>query len=501
MIPLFALLATGMAADTNVACQTSLDEDKPACVEVTRYVPEPGGSNVFKTTLAFFSHTITNSKGEVITQMDLPPELMDRSLPTNPFLAPVGISMVLNPGTDTGALGPGVLTSLQRLPAPAGTNSAGAPRWPPNIPVKGPPQGIVTQPQFDIMGMSDQPLHSVTFDVLNDSRALTNQQGFVTDGFFDGQLGRYTTNSFECFDVTLAPGTNLVLIHCHYPNGFTATIRKSYTLRLDLRIDPPKFHVTWPVPGCPIAADQVTIRGVVDDTSTKMTCEVAEGLHSTNIEGLVERSGRFWLEHVPLWAKTNHIKITATDVVGNSAVSRLTLVKSDDRIVISPVPPEQLWQMQAMVTGRISPPDRNLWVNGVQANVRTNGEWTARSVPLSKEGVALFDVMAQPATEPPITFKVQNEETNSGIKPVESVTIQTNYTPAETILNASRPAYGAFNLHLEKTAGKSFVLQASTNLVDWTPILTNLNSAATFDFSQTNMLLYGCRFFRIQPIR
>ena len=67
------------------------------------------------------------------------------------------------------------------------------------------------------------------------------------------------------------------------------------------------------------------------------------------------------------------------------------------------------------------------------------------------------------------------------------------------ILNSSLPTYGTFKLNLIDTGGKSFVLLASTNLVDWVPILTNRNSGATFDYKDTRIMDYGCRFFRVVP--
>jgi hypothetical protein len=33
------------------------------------------------------------------------------------------------------------------------------------------------------------------------------------------------------------------------------------------------------------------------------------------------------------------------------------------------------------------------------------------------------------------------------------------------------------------------------------PLLTNRNSGATFDYADTNVTAYGCRFFRVIPIR
>ena len=91
--------------------------------------------------------------------------------------------------------------------------------------------------------------------------------------------------------------------------------------------------------------------------------------------------------------------------------------------------------------------------------------------------------------------------TGSGVAPVENAAVVAPYANTNVILNASQPAYGVFNLHLTGTAGKNFVLQSSANLLDWVPLVTNLNSAATFSYEDTNVLAYGCRFFRIVLVK
>jgi len=490
------------AVEANTACQASLEEDKPPCVLETRFVLEAGGSNVLKATLAFIGESFTNANHEISNSIELPPEVMSQLRGPSVFMAPPGMSIVLPHGTPMDGLGPAILTSLQRSHLPNGAANAVFPRLPPKVYTKAPPQGIVTEPGIEIKGMVDQPLFCVSYDVLNDSRPLANLPGYITDEFFDNQQMRFTTNWFECVDVDLAPGTNVVTIHCDYPGGGRSTIKKVYVLRLDLKTNAPKFQITWPVPGRPVSGEEAAIRGFVDDISARVTGEITDGAPGMSIEGVVERTGRFWVEHVPLASKTNHLKITMTDVVGHSSVTNLTLVKSGDRIVINPVPPNQLWQMEVTVAGSITPPGRAVWVNGRKADVQSNGEWKARGVPLSKnDGVAVFDVVAIPPSEPPLAIAAQQVETNSEIKPVESVSIRTGYTPGENILNASQPTYGPFKIHLSGTGGQSFVLQDSTNLVDWVPILTNLNSAATFDYYDTNVLVYGSRFFRVVPIR
>jgi hypothetical protein len=83
--------------------------------------------------------------------------------------------------------------------------------------------------------------------------------------------------------------------------------------------------------------------------------------------------------------------------------------------------------------------------------------------------------------------------------PKELVSIQSALNTNAITLNGSQATCGNFNLHLTVTDGRSFVLLASTNLIDWTPILTNYNSGPTFDYVDTNVAGYGCRFFRIIP--
>jgi hypothetical protein len=501
----FVVMGMCMAADAVDACQASLAEDKPPCIEETKYVPVGDGSNVLKTTMVFIGTTSTNANGVIIKKVNLPPSSASNLPKTHPFMAPDGASMLLQTKGDIAGLGPAMLTSIRRLHFPS--NAAHIPNLPlrrhPTLYTIGcPPQGIVTQPYIQIKGKSDGPMLGVSYDVLNNSQSLTNQRGFITDEFFDEHLLCFTTNYYQCFDIRLAPGTNTILIHCYFANDIVGTAKKIYILRLDLKTNAPVFQIDWPALDRQISGEEVTIRGTTDDNCAKVTGEIINGNRSNIITGLVERNGRFWLQHVPLLAKTNHIKITMTDVVGNSSVTNLTLVKSEDRIVANPVPLEQLWQMQVTVTGKISPPNRAVWVNGLKANVQTNGEWLVRGVPLARDdGVAVFDVLAMPLSEQPPELTAQTVITNSEIKPMESVSIKTAYAPVGIILNASQPTYGTFKIHLTGTDKQSFMLEDSINLVDWTPILTNLNSAATFDYYDTNVVMYGCRFFRVVPIR
>jgi hypothetical protein len=499
---IICLLSLKCLADDVV--ETSIEEDKPACVEETRYVPVGDGSNVLKTSFLYFAVQITNAQGEVIKKVELPKRLASHLSSTNPFLAPAGESILLGNAeeaeTDLQDLGHPIISQLKLYPFPHSNPEVRQPHQLPKIYLRSPRDGITTHPMIEISGFSDQPMSAITYDVLNDSQRATNQHGLINDEFYDEKQFRFTTNYFDCDDINLSPGTNIVLIHCHYPFGKVATLKRFYVLRLDLKTNAPQFKVTWPNPNRQVSGNNISIRGMVDDISANVTGEIVIDGKRKRIDGQVERNGRFWLEHVPLVTKNNLIKITVTDVVGNSSSTNLTIVKSDDQIVINPVPVEQLWQLQVTVSGKVAPPNRNVWVNGLQANVDSGGGWIVKGVRLSKEGVAIFNALALPLTERPVDSINQTITGNSEVRPVESASIKAVYAPTEIILNASQPTYGTFKIHLAGTTGHSFVIQSSTNLIDWAPVVTNLNSSDTFDYYDTNVVTYGCRFFRVVPI-
>jgi hypothetical protein len=81
----------------------------------------------------------------------------------------------------------------------------------------------------------------------------------------------------------------------------------------------------------------------------------------------------------------------------------------------------------------------------------------------------------------------------------EVVSAQASLSTNAMILNATAPACGVFRLHISQADAKRFVILASTNLVEWTPILTNINPAPSFDYTlgTTN---HACCFFKVVPL-
>jgi hypothetical protein len=54
---------------------------------------------------------------------------------------------------------------------------------------------------------------------------------------------------------------------------------------------------------------------------------------------------------------------------------------------------------------------------------------------------------------------------------------------------------GQFQFHFSGTSGENYIIQGSTNLVNWVPLLTN--SATALDFVDTNAAGFGRRFYRV----
>jgi hypothetical protein len=158
---------------------------------------------------------------------------------------------------------------------------------------------------------------------------------------------------------------------------------------------------------------------------------------------------------------------------------------------MNPVNPPDLWKQSIAVTGRVTPPNHDVWINGVQAKVAADGSWSAERVPVLSPsgGTAIFEMLAVP----------RSGTTAHQARANDVVAAQTSLSTNDIILNASTPACGAFRLHISETGGKSFVVLASTNLVEWTPILTNVSTAPSFDYT-LDMTNHACRFFKLVPL-
>lgn len=363
---------------------------------------------------------------------------------------------------------------------------------PPIITITNPIEAVTSRPMIQLQGYTDEPVQRIRYDLQNASNHVSDAEGFVNDQYYDPMVNAFSTNYFSCYDIELAPGTNTIELRCQDLAGNVATNILTYFFTLEGDKTPPAISLDSPINGHQLSSDTFTARGRLDDPTAQITARIWTDGGTNVVEGLVERDGYFWVEPIPLGAGANRLALTATDAAGNSSQTNLVVYRSNETLTIDSIPVDQLWNLTVTIAGRVSPPRQGVWVNGVEAKVKPDGSWVAERVPVLSPngGTAVFEA----TTVPP------SGERAPAARPQELVSVVAGLGTNPVTLNPSRPSCGAFSLHLTGTAGRAFVLYASTNLTDWTPILTNRSSSETFDFTDTEATTNKCRFFRVSPL-
>ena len=158
------------------------------------------------------------------------------------------------------------------------------------------------------------------------------------------------------------------------------------------------MQLIFPQDGMNLYGNTFTVRGQVEDPTATVTATLVNTNGSIDgLNGFVERSGQFWLENLPLTGGTNTLTLTVTDVAGNSSVTNISFVQTDMLLTINSVPDDQLHLPTVTVAGTVQDGTYSVWVNGVQASVDQNGNWTADGVPVNDGGTACFYAQASPA--------------------------------------------------------------------------------------------------------
>lgn len=368
----------------------------------------------------------------------------------------------------------------------------------PVIQFTNPKESVISQPMIHLKGYCSDDLGSpLYYQVFDQNGVVTaSGEGLVNDKYYDTSLAAFTTNYFTCYDIQLSPGTNTIVLQGTDSAGFSFTTNFVCVFTTAGDTNPPVISIDWPHSGMEIGGDSFTLRGQSDDPTAKMVGQIVANGLTNKISALVERDGYFWFEEVPLASGINEIMFTATDAAGNSSSTNLIVIGTKEVLTMNPVIPDaQLWQTTIrVVTGKVHPVGQGVWINGVQATVKPDGTWLATNVPVVSSpggGTALFDMTSLPP----------DEMTNGTAKLNEIVSAQASLGTNAMVLNASSPACGVFNLHLAETDGRSFILETSTNLVEWLPLLTNSTPDATFDYLDTNADNFHCRFFRVVPLQ
>jgi hypothetical protein len=267
-------------------------------------------------------------------------------------------------------------------------------RTPPQLSLLSPAAGVVTQPTIQLVGSCAEALSSIWYDLSNSTGLLSNQQVLILDHYQNTNTWEFTTNTFQAFDVQLSGGTNFITLHATDLAGNQTVTSFTFILDYSHKTNPPDIQLTWPQNGVQIGAGSFTLRGWTGDPTATVRAQVAgtNGIPHTFF-GLVERTGKFWVDNISLAGGTNVVALIITDAARNSSSTNISVIQSAVRLTMNPVTPaSQLWQPTVNVSGTISDPSYAVWVNGVKANNPSNGTWAATNVPVTQGGAAVFQM-------------------------------------------------------------------------------------------------------------
>jgi len=256
------------------------------------------------------------------------------------------------------------------------------------------PALTVTVPMVQLQGYSTEPLSAVRYDITNSAGLVTNLEGHITHQDYSTNIHAFTTNYFQCFDIDLVEGQNLLTLRATDLAGNITVTNLAVTVQRDSVS--PVINLIWPTNGMTLCGDSFMADGWLDDPTAIATLDILDeqGL-SSSFTGAVERNGRFWFENLPLGAGSNQITLTATDAWGNFRQTNLVVFKSTLALTMYPIDPYQL-SSQPLITvmGNVGDPTYTVRVNGVSAS-NNQGYWSAE-VPVNPVATAIFTAVAYP---------------------------------------------------------------------------------------------------------
>jgi hypothetical protein len=266
---------------------------------------------------------------------------------------------------------------------------------PPNLTITNPASSTVALPYIQLQGWATEPLAKVTYDLSNAVGVVTGQVGYVTGQFLDTNSLTFTTNYFQCFDVPLAEGANVITVYGTDLAGNTGSVTTNFTLDYSTATNPPTITLVWPQDGMQIGQSNITVYGTISDPTASISLQVTDGAGGTNtVAGVVERDGHFWIQNVPLTGATNTLTLTAQDVRTNTATMILNVAADTSGGLSIAGTTGDLWDGMATVNGTIADDSSTVTVNGIVATHNGGGSWTAHNVPVNPENMAIFTVAA-----------------------------------------------------------------------------------------------------------
>ena len=265
---------------------------------------------------------------------------------------------------------------------------------PPQLTLTSPTNSTVNVPLIQVAGFCPEPLDSISYDLTNALGLVTNQDAGITSQYYDNNTCDFTTNYFECVDVPLTSGLNLITFHATDLAGNATTTNFSFAVDYSGATNP-VVRLTWPTNGMELCGSSFTLRGWVDDPTATVVATITDTNGNTStVSGEVERTGVLWAENLPLAEGTNWLTLSVTNAAGYLSVTNFSVVKSDMTLALTSIYGD-LWQPTVNVSGVISPwSGYCVWVNGVKGTNNGDGTWNAGNVPVSAGGVASFDISA-----------------------------------------------------------------------------------------------------------
>lgn len=265
---------------------------------------------------------------------------------------------------------------------------------PPRLFITNPTNSVVDQPMIQLRGYCPEALAEISYDLTNAAGMVSNQQVLILDQFYDTNTFEFTTNTFQAFDVEVTSGVNTFTFHAADLAGNVTTTNISFTLDYAGKTNPPVVHITWPQDGMKIGGGKFTLMGWVDDPTATVILQAVGTNGTTNtFYGLVEVTGKIWVENISLGRGTNPLSLIISDAAGNFTVTNLSISQSQLVLTLNPVG-KQLWQPTANIGGKISDPTYAVWVSGVKGTNHGDGTWSADNVPVNEGGTAVFDINA-----------------------------------------------------------------------------------------------------------
>jgi Alpha/beta hydrolase of unknown function (DUF900) len=333
--------------------------------------------------------------------------------------------------------------------------------------VTNPATGTVSVPRIQVQGLVSEPLSRLTFDLSNAVGMVIDQPGYTTGWFSDTNSVAFKTNFFQCYDLTLADGLNIITLHATDLADNTTTTALDVVLDYSGDTNPPVVSVIWPPDGAAIGSDHFSLQGKVDDDTAKIAAVITDANDNTHsVPGLVERDGTVWIQNLPLVPGANTLTITAADVAGNTSSVTETLFQSGLTVTMDPLGSDQLNQPSVLVTGTVSDPTAVVYVNGRQAEIYDDeGDWWAGEVPVSATGTAIFDIEVDTGASGALALAQSHSFSPADVPSTASFNQITLPQPVKVVLS-SYSGSDYFSVIVSDDRG-GYINESSGVIIDW----------------------------------